>query len=82
MTPYRISFFDADDATWTYIDYFIDISFGIDVVLNFFMAYYDSDDDIVDIRAKITCSYLKSWFMIDVISILPISQLMDTKNYS
>ncbi len=73
MTPYRIAFYDTDDLTWTCIDYFVDVSFGIDIVLNFFMAYYDSDDDIVDTRSFIVCAYLRSWFMIDVVSILPVS---------
>lgn len=41
MTPYRISFYDLDDTTWVVIDSLVDGIFCIDMVLNFFMAYYD-----------------------------------------
>jgi hypothetical protein len=50
MTPYRIAFFDLDDITWVVVDSIIDFSFAIDIVLNFFIAYYDSSEDIVDNR--------------------------------
>jgi hypothetical protein len=41
MTPYRISFYDDDDTVWVGVDTTIDLLFGVDLVLNFFMAYYD-----------------------------------------
>lgn len=60
ITPYRIAFFDLDDSTWIVIDSFVDAIFGIDMVLNFFTAYYDSKEDIVDTRKKIAITYVRS----------------------
>ncbi len=73
MTPYRIAFYDLDDTPWLVIDSLIDLCFGVDIILNFFFAYYDSSEDIVDIRKKIAWRYMTSWFFIDVASIFPIS---------
>lgn len=41
MTPYRIAFYDIDTLEWIIVDTVIDLFFGIDLVLNFFMAYYN-----------------------------------------
>lgn len=78
VTPYRIAFVEYDDNYWLAIDSLIDAGFGIDIVLNFFMAYYDESEDIVDNRKKIALGYMKSWFFIDVAAIIPISQFMET----
>ena len=82
MTPYRLAFYDADNNTWLCIDSGIDTAFAVDMVLNFFIAYYDDTDDIVDSRKKIACTYLRKWFLIDIVSIFPISQILNTDNYS
>ena len=78
VIPFRISFYDIDDITWLVINLFIDASFMIDTILNFFMAYFDVHEDIVDDRKKIAISYLKGWFMVDITSSLPISEIMNT----
>jgi hypothetical protein len=77
-TPYRIAFYDKDDIIWFVIDSFVDSVFGIDMVLNFFMAYYNEHDEIVDNRKKVACHYFKGWFIIDITSIFPVSQIMDS----
>jgi len=41
MSPYRIAFYTTDDTTWISIDIFIDAFFLADLILNFFMAYYN-----------------------------------------
>eukprot|EP00347_Sterkiella_histriomuscorum_P024049 403332479 len=82
MTPYRIAFYDLDDVTWIVIDSVVDFLFGVDMILCFFMAYYDVGEDIVDNRKKIATSYLKSWFLVDLFSIIPISQILNTGDFS
>ena len=82
VTPYRIAYYDVDEPLWIGIDSFVDMSFAVDIVLNFFMGFYDAGDDIVDRRSLIAINYIKTWFLIDIVSILPISQFMNTKNYS
>jgi len=60
----------------------IDFIFFIDIILNFFMGYYDSNEELVDSRPKIIKSYLKTWFIIDIVSIFPISMILNTASYS
>jgi len=82
--PYRIGFSEPSYGAWYMIDFFIDMYFYIDMVLNFFTAYWESGDDddfhYVTSLWKIQKHYLKGWFLPDVISLLPIdyvSRLMD-----
>ena len=50
-----------------------DCIFFIDLVLSFFSAYYDSDENLVKNLKKIAINYLKSWFVIDIGSCVPLS---------
>lgn len=45
--------------SWVIVDSVIDGFFGIDMILSFFMAYYDVFDDIVDSRKKIAFAYVR-----------------------
>jgi len=58
VSPYRIAFVDVDSTPWTVVETIIDCIFGVDLLLNFFFAYYDDKDDIVDGRKKIAMDYL------------------------
>lgn len=46
------------------------------------MAYYDQYEVVVDSRTRIAYTYLKGWFIVDTISILPISYFFNIDNYS
>ena len=81
VTPYRIAFFQTDDLAWTIVDYSTDVLFGIDIVVNFFSAFENANDELVHDRTLIAKSYLKSWFFIDIISILPVSAFIETTDY-
>lgn len=59
------------------MDVFFDVIFGLDILINFFSAYIDNEDNIVKNRQKIVVNYLKSWFLIDLFSILPISAILE-----
>jgi len=54
------------------IDNIIDVIFSIDIIINFFSAYYDQNDDIVIDKRKIAIKYIKSWFIIDFLGVFPI----------
>ena len=52
-----------------------DLIFVVDLILNFFIAYRSNEDEdggrwITDRRA-IACHYLKTWFAVDFLSVLP-----------
>lgn len=73
ITPLRIA--QADDGgeplEWEIINAFIDSCFGIDIVVVFCSAFYNSEYVIVEDRCQIATDYIKSWFVIDFISIFP-----------
>ena len=46
--PYKFSFInDSDFPTWDYFELVIDIIFFFDIILNFFTAYFDLDENLV-----------------------------------
>ncbi len=80
VTPYRIAFFTTDDITWTVVDYFTDVLFGIDIVVNFFSAFESANDELIHNRRVIARTYLKSWFAVDILSILPVSAFVNNSS--
>ena len=54
VTPYRLGFeeFDSEAGfnfkTWDYINLLVDLLFGVDIVLNFFFAYYDQEFILIE----------------------------------
>ena len=73
--PYRLVLTQGDDdAIWQTINYFIDISFLLDIIFNFNTAYFDEDFKLIDDRKEIAKQYLKSWFIIDLLAIAPLPQ--------
>ena len=60
------------------VDVVIDIVFLLDIVFTFFSAYYNRIEELVTDRRTVCCNYLKSWFILDVISVLPFSYLFNS----
>ena len=81
-TPMRLAFFDDDDFTWTTINNVIDSLFGLDIIFCFFTTIEDEDDELIIDKKVIAITYLKSWFFIDLLSILPVSEFMNTGDFS
>lgn len=82
ISPYRISFIEDEDAvdeTFNQIDYFIDISFFLDLLLNFFFAFKDQDDNLITSHKKIILNYLKLWFWIDLTTIIPFNFILESQ---
>jgi hypothetical protein len=83
ITPFRIAFTDYDPLGWLLLDCFVDLIFAADIVINFYTAYFDFDDNLITDRRIIAKAYLKGWFFIDFISILPISPVIQySRDYS
>ena len=49
----------------------VDLIFLVDVILMFMTAYYDDDFSIISDRKLIAINYLKTWFTIDILAIIP-----------
>lgn len=75
VLPYRIAFIDIDSTEMLILDFIFDSLFTLDIFLSFFSAYVDNEDNVVKNRKKIVINYLKTWFSIDLISVLPISYI-------
>ena len=80
ITPYEIAFSESNKSSW--FEILIDIFLAIDIVLTFFSAYTDEEENLVKNHKKIIKKYLKSWFIIDIISVFPINNLFKNGKYS
>ena len=60
------------------INHTIDILFAIDIFVSFNSAYMDEKNELVESRKKIACSYIKSWFFIDALAVLPFDIIMES----
>ena len=66
--PYRLSFLDTVSVGVFSMECLMDGIFLIDIVLNFYTAYYDEANVLITNKKVIALKYLKSWFTIDLIS--------------
>ena len=73
MTPYELAFMDKTKDSWS--DFFLDVFLWLDIIINFFSAYTDSEENLVKNHKKIVLTYLKTWFIVDLVSVLPINQM-------
>ena len=58
-----------------YLNYGIDILFIIDLIINFFLEYYNKKEKLIKNRMKIINHYLKGWFFFDFLTALPFNIL-------
>ena len=58
VSPYRIAFVEVDSFAWSMVENCTDFTFFVDLCLNFFFAYYDDNDEVVDDRRVIACNYI------------------------
>ena len=78
FVPMRVGFGNEPDpftVVW-FIEACIDLYFLTDIFINFRVAYYDgtTGSRVTDTK-EIAVQYLKTWFPIDILGILPISYL-------
>ncbi|XP_024629742.1 potassium channel AKT1 [Medicago truncatula] len=72
VCPFEFGFLEKSRGALAYADSIVNGFFFIDIVLTFFVAYVDKTTFLlVDDRWKIASRYLKSWFILDVFSIIP-----------
>jgi hypothetical protein len=56
-------------------NFMMDMIFGLDIIKNFSTGYVeDSTGNIIMNRKTITVTYVKTWFVIDLVSMLPIGE--------
>ena len=79
VTPYKIAFKENNTKEDT-SDIIIDLILLIDIILNFFCAYYDKEENLVKNHKQIVIKYLQGWFIIDFISIFPFWLFLNGKS--
>ena len=66
IVPYNITFFVQPSN----MEIFVNSLFFVDIVINL-VTVYEKDSVIIDNHIKIAIKFFKSWFIIDVLSLLP-----------
>ncbi|XVF34405.1 hypothetical protein REPUB_Repub18cG0056200 [Reevesia pubescens] len=72
VSPFEFGFLTKPEKPLSITDNVVDALFAIDIVLTFFVAYLDKTSYLlVDEPKKIAWRYVSTWFLFDVISIIP-----------
>uniref|UniRef100_A0A8C3AQV8 Potassium voltage-gated channel subfamily H member 1 n=1 Tax=Cyclopterus lumpus TaxID=8103 RepID=A0A8C3AQV8_CYCLU len=72
MVPYNVSFkMKQNNVTWLVVDSIVDVIFLVDIVLNFHTTFVGPAGEVISDPKLIRMNYLKTWFVIDLLSCLP-----------
>ncbi|KAI3385406.1 hypothetical protein SNEBB_009281 [Seison nebaliae] len=73
FVPYNVAFNSKtlDDIAILVIDSTVDVIFVIDIILNFHTTFVGTNGEVISDPKMIRINYLKSWFIIDLLSCLP-----------
>ncbi|RHY28257.1 hypothetical protein DYB32_006106 [Aphanomyces invadans] len=63
-------------SDWAVISTFVDVCFGIDIVRNFLVGYHDERDELVMNHVQIAKKYMRTWFVLDLVSTVPIESVI------
>ena len=79
--PYQIGFIEKPGTAWQVFNYLVDVTFLIDMVLTFFTAIQNTENNLyICDKRQIAKAYLSNWFWIDLISILPIEKMVSASS--
>uniref|UniRef100_A0A8C5BUL6 Potassium voltage-gated channel subfamily H member 5 n=1 Tax=Gadus morhua TaxID=8049 RepID=A0A8C5BUL6_GADMO len=72
MVPYNVSFkTKQNNMVWLVLDSVVDVIFLVDIVLNFHTTFVGPGGEVISDPKLIRMNYLKTWFVIDLLSCLP-----------
>lgn len=74
-TPWEMAF-NIEHPASTVFNWIVDVLFLIDMIIVFFSAFTTEDFEVIDDHATIACIYIKGWFWIDLLAILPFRYMM------
>jgi hypothetical protein len=72
LTPYRLCFNAPAEGPMFAFETVIAVYFISDVFLNFFVSFYNGEGQVIKSHGLIIKSYVKGWFIIDVVASIPI----------
>ena len=73
VTPFEIGYLGDATGFLLVLNRTVDVLFAIDMVVNFFLGYFDEHGQWEFDNKKIAKHYLKGWFIIDLLSVIPFS---------
>jgi len=87
-TPLHLAYFDKSSffhhpedtfspKVWDLFNNIVDLFFLLDILVTFNTMHYDSDFVLVNQRGQIAKEYMRGWFTIDTVAILPFDLIMD-----
>ncbi|OCT77632.1 hypothetical protein XELAEV_18028724mg, partial [Xenopus laevis] len=72
LVPYNVSFkTKQNNIAWLVVDSIVDVIFLVDIVLNFHTTFVGPAGEVISDPKLIRMNYLKTWFVIDLLSCLP-----------
>lgn len=75
VAPFRLSFKDLDYAMVDYFEMAMDCIFIIDIILQFFIPYYNAEEDLIKNKYLIAKNYILGWFFLDILASVPGSMI-------
>jgi len=82
LTPFNIAFIEVEPFGWVVVNFVIDACFLVDIMVIFNSAFYDEEFVIVEDRKMIAKEYVTSWFLVDLLAILPFDYFLQQDSYS
>ena len=78
LIPWQLAFVEDESLSWMIVNNVIDLSFLLDIIITFFTAYMDDHRlGVMVIDKKIIAKrYIKFWFWLDLISIVPFDRIL------
>eukprot|EP01029_Cantina_marsupialis_P008279 TRINITY_DN1966_c1_g2_i3.p1 TRINITY_DN1966_c1_g2~~TRINITY_DN1966_c1_g2_i3.p1 ORF type:complete len:1326 (+),score=370.72 TRINITY_DN1966_c1_g2_i3:205-4182(+) len=71
VAPFFLGFDIEQTGHWSIIEAVLEGIFIFDVIVNFFTAYQEIDRNLVFKKRQIALRYLKTWFVVDLLSSIP-----------
>ena len=81
VTPVDIAF-QPDTLGVDIMNILIDILFGCDILVIFNTVFYDNEVVLVEDRKEIAQNYLRGWFTVDVLAIVPFDKILNAVEFN
>lgn len=82
ILTFELSFIEEPTLFFKISEYVTSFIFMLDIFFNLNFSYYDITGKPVVSRRKIVCKYLKSWFLVDLVSSFPFYLFTDSRRDS
>lgn len=82
VVPFQVAFVDVDSDFAMFINYMVDVLFGLDIIVNFFSAYESAIRKIEISLKVISRDYLTGWFVLDLLATFPTQTLIESESNS